>query len=670
MADLRYKAFTGNSTWWQDDALSIDELFATWITTINQNSSQSSRAVEAIYNPTLGNAALEYSGNLTRFPVGADEFIYWFWAGTSSGMRVTFSEDWVYSVANNGYGNFNSAKNFTTQMGNWLPSGDRAYLIGSSTQDNREFFALGWGTGDGVQYQNAMIMYKDRYGGWAGTFFNNLSGLAMFYSTTNNTYNTPGGANLTLSDPTVLLSMTIPFSANSAQDYVQGQYVSQPANPDVYALGSVSEFGKYVSISANEYITSFGYNAFWIRHGVSDSNIQVYKTYVVTYVVDPVNGDKYFLDGVERPELTIEPGYVYAFDQSDPSNIGNALDIFTEAANTNVDQREALNTGVLKQGDIIYLSISTSSTELTQVWYGSATKGSNPANDPGNTIAVDHAIDTPDPDPTPDSPPPKPVLRPFFRPLTGSIETEVIVWDYSDPVDLSYPNRRFGFSTGTFVSNQDPRNVIFYVAPGETLTWAQDDFSNRNLGDEYILIWEDEAKTQQVTDGRYSFNDFSGNESVSFTPLASDPVGTRYYFTATTTPGLEEDGYIEVVATTTAVLVTVEDSGEGNKFYFDSTSGRDPSQATTGKSFDVLAGTSLTFDQSDASNAGHPLEFYEDAAHTIPASIATTTGTAGTPITSVTVNIPSGDLTDTKYYYKCANHVGMDDGGFINVISA
>ena len=112
--------------------------------------------------------------------------------------------------------------------------------------------------------------------------------------------------------------------------------------------------------------------------------------------------------------------------------------------------------------------------------------------------------------------------------------------------------------------------------------------------------------------------------------------------------------------TTTTFTVTVADAS-GNKYFIDSSQ-----QATV----TLIEGATYRFDQSDSSNAGHPLRFSTTSNGTHSSGVEFTSGvtTAGTPGSSgayTEITVPVG--TATLYYY-CTNHSLM--GGQANTQDA
>ena len=107
----------------------------------------------------------------------------------------------------------------------------------------------------------------------------------------------------------------------------------------------------------------------------------------------------------------------------------------------------------------------------------------------------------------------------------------------------------------------------------------------------------------------------------------------------------------------TYVVKVVSDSG--NKYRFDDF-------GTSAVTLDLQEGGTYTFDQSDSSNAGHPLRFYtaSDKSGGEYTTGVTTTGTAGSSGAKTVITVAASAPT---LYYQCSNHAGM--GGQANTNS-
>tara|TARA_B100000073_G_scaffold347224_1_gene360849 strand:- start:1330 stop:3156 length:1827 start_codon:yes stop_codon:yes gene_type:complete len=115
------------------------------------------------------------------------------------------------------------------------------------------------------------------------------------------------------------------------------------------------------------------------------------------------------------------------------------------------------------------------------------------------------------------------------------------------------------------------------------------------------------------------------------------------------------------LAETITYNVTVADSG-GNKYFISDHSGAAPT-------ITLKKGNTYKFDQSAASNSGHPLQFSTTSngthgggsAYSTGVTVVGTAGSAGSY-----VQIVVSDSTPSTLYYYCSNHSGM--GGTANVI--
>ena len=112
------------------------------------------------------------------------------------------------------------------------------------------------------------------------------------------------------------------------------------------------------------------------------------------------------------------------------------------------------------------------------------------------------------------------------------------------------------------------------------------------------------------------------------------------------------------VSSSTNFCVKVVSTAGGNKYSID---------GTTQNTLTLTAGTTYTFDQTDSTNASHPLALSETANGTHASGTeyttgVTTTGTAGS--TGKTTFTPASNAP-TPLYYFCKSHSGM--GGTVNI---
>lgn len=145
--------------------------------------------------------------------------------------------------------------------------------------------------------------------------------------------------------------------------------------------------------------------------------------------------------------------------------------------------------------------------------------------------------------------------------------------------------------------------------------------------------------------------------STALTNLGVTATAAQINFTTGVTSAIQTQ--LDSKTGTSSIAVTVANSGSGNKFYLD---------GTEQQIARLVPSVSYIFDQSDSSNAGHPLRLSITAdgthgggsAYTVGVTAVGTPGSAGS-YTKVTLE---QDAPDNLYYY-CTNHSGM--GGSILV---
>ena len=107
------------------------------------------------------------------------------------------------------------------------------------------------------------------------------------------------------------------------------------------------------------------------------------------------------------------------------------------------------------------------------------------------------------------------------------------------------------------------------------------------------------------------------------------------------------------------IAVTVANDGSGNKYYFDGA-------LTPNKTLSI--GSTITFDQSDASNGGHPLKLSTtiNGAHASGSEYTSGVTYAGTPGSAgASTKLVVTDTTETSLYYYCQVHSGMGNSGLL-----
>ena len=214
------------------------------------------------------------------------------------------------------------------------------------------------------------------------------------------------------------------------------------------------------------------------------------------------------------------------------------------------------------------------------------------------------------------------------------------------------------------------------------------------IDESYQYVWDvdsggapsDGTYTVTVTGTDLAGNAYSGSESITFTLDTTAPTVTLtdtdsdnlvstsevvtitagFSKTMTPTPTISITGIVtnvtmglvDYTVTDPVVFnVTVANSG-GNKYFIDGQSQL---------SLVLVPGQTYRFDQSDSSNAGHPISFSttDDGTHNSGSAYTTNVTSVGTPGQSgayTLITIPGNG--PSKLYYYCTNHSSM--GGDIN----
>ena len=227
----------------------------------------------------------------------------------------------------------------------------------------------------------------------------------------------------------------------------------------------------------------------------------------------------------------------------------------------------------------------------------------------------------------------------------------------------------------TMVPMQDTREFTLSGGILIKYTWDVDNGNNTAPSDGTYNVTV--AGNTNSTGGAYS-----GTDSITFTLDTSAPIATLtstdsdnvvnvsqvvtitagFSKTMTPTPTISITGIVtnvtmglvDYTVTDPVVFnVTVANSGGGNKYFINGQSQL---------SLVLVPGQTYRFDQSDSSNAGHPISFSEtdDGTHNSGSAYTTNVSSVGTPGQSgayTLITVPSNG--PSKLYYYCTNHSSM-----------
>lgn len=195
------------------------------------------------------------------------------------------------------------------------------------------------------------------------------------------------------------------------------------------------------------------------------------------------------------------------------------------------------------------------------------------------------------------------------------------------------------------------------LIPGQTYVFRVNDTSCTGYNFRFSLTPDGDHRYRGVELLSRTVSGTPGTTEAYVSIVAPDSLTKLYYYDfAIQGMGNEPDtGWIMPVDD--AIVVTVSNPGAGNKYFLD---------GVETPTLNLKQGGRYKFDQSEASNAGHPLRFSltDGGTHNSGTQIKTGTYSVGTPGTAGAYTIIEVFEGHDNVYYYCSAHSGM--GGAIS----
>lgn len=279
---LEYQLWASGDYNWLDKTTStaapqqINNKLTAWITAVNANVANTNKQITIRKGPADSTSAniIGWAIELASSTSGAGPMFARFYSNSTTNLVAAFSTAWLNDGTNGGYG-ASSGTSISDTTVSWYTSGQTAeFVCATETANGEEFFLLGWRLASNTTYSDAILLFKDSNGEWAGLFSDGGSIIGNYYmpthptpqrnfnviligngATTNNT-----GYLETLVVGASMTTTQLPVATNSYTAQVRAA-----SNALVAALLSQNQgFGRWASLAGSKTAANVHQGPFWV----------------------------------------------------------------------------------------------------------------------------------------------------------------------------------------------------------------------------------------------------------------------------------------------------------------------------------------------------------------------------------------------------------------------
>lgn len=191
---VSYQTWASGAYNWLDTTTStaapqeINSKLSTWVTAVNANASNTNKQITVSKSPSSSTSA-NFVGWVIQAASNSTDSTFFtrIYSSTTSNLVCSFSVGFTDNGTNGGYGatSGNAASDSTVS---WATSGVTGeFVVASETENEKEFFALGWRLNNLTSQSDQLIIYKDTAGEWASMFSDGGTIIGSFYMPTHST---------------------------------------------------------------------------------------------------------------------------------------------------------------------------------------------------------------------------------------------------------------------------------------------------------------------------------------------------------------------------------------------------------------------------------------------------------------------------------------------------